>query len=41
VGLRGGTDMVAKRKISLPLPCHKSNPGRPARELVTKLTKLQ
>jgi hypothetical protein len=36
VGPRAGLDAVAKRKISL--PSRESNPGRPARRLVTILT---
>jgi len=35
VGPRAGLDSVAKRKESLHFPCRESNPGRPARSLVT------
>jgi len=36
VGLRVGLDMVTKTNYSC--PCQESNPGRPARSLVTILT---
>jgi hypothetical protein len=35
MGLKAGLDVVAKRKT--PYPCRKSNPGRPARNLVAML----
>jgi hypothetical protein len=38
VGSSARLDAVAKRKI--PRPCRESNPGRPARSLVTILTEL-
>jgi hypothetical protein len=38
MGLRAGLDAVAERKI--PCPCRQSNPGRPARCLITVLTEL-
>jgi hypothetical protein len=35
-----GLDAVERRKKSLPLPCQKSNPGRPARSLITILSEV-
>jgi len=39
VGPGAGLDVVTKRK-TLPCPCKDSNPGHPARILVTILTDL-
>jgi len=39
VGPRAGPDAMVKRKILC--PCRESNPGRPARSLVTVLTELR
>jgi hypothetical protein len=40
VGPGASLDAVVKRKISLQCPCKESNPGRPARSIITILTEL-
>jgi hypothetical protein len=41
MGTGPGLDAVAKRKKSLPCLCQESNPGRPARSLVTMMTDIR
>jgi len=40
VGTRSGLDAMVKRKKN-PCPCRESNPGRPARSLVTKKPRMR